>query len=249
MNNPVPILVIVPTYNESQSVTEFFTRLDAVRQSLEAMYSITILHIDDNSPDSTAQIVRTLGLTNFSQIIRPKKIGLGPAYIEAFTWGLARNFDFFVEIDADNSHQPEDLQRLLARATTENLVLGTRWMPGGRVENWAPHRRLISRLGTKYASMALKIPLRDITSGYRVIGRSALARVDFRDIQIHGYGFQIEIIAKLSALNVEIIEVPIIFTERREGKSKMSWAIALEAALMVTKWGISRLAGIGIYRR
>ena len=249
MDTHIKVLVVVPTYNESQSVIEFFTRLDSVRRSLETSFKITIVHVDDNSPDSTAEIVRSLGLDNFFQIIRPAKTGLGPAYIEAFTWGLGRDFVLFVEIDADNSHHPENLGELLTQASRDNLVLGTRWMPGGSVENWAASRRLISRLGTKYASLVLKIPLRDITSGYRVIGRRALEKLDFSDIQIHGYGFQIEIIAKLRALDTEIIEVPIIFTERREGSSKMSWAIAMEAALMVTKWGLARLTYTGMYRR
>ena len=243
------VLIIVPTYNEAESVKEFFARLDVVREKLRSDYSITILHVDDNSPDSTAEIVRKLELSQFNQIIRPKKTGLGPAYIEAFTWGLSHNFDLFVEIDADNSHHPEDLPKLLQRATTENLILGTRWMPGGLVENWSISRRLISRLGTRYASLALKIPLRDITSGYRVIGRSALESLNLSDIQVHGYGFQIEIVAIVQRNLTEIIEIPITFTERREGRSKMSPAIALEAALMVTRWGFSRLTRTGIYRR
>jgi len=249
VRNIPSVLVIVPTYNESESVKEFFERLDLSRKSLIEKFEITILHVDDNSPDLTAEIVRNLSLSNFHQIIRPEKVGLGPAYIEAFLWGLAREFELFVEIDADNSHQPEELEQLLKRATTSNLVLGTRWMPGGSVENWSVTRRLISRLGTRYASVALKIPLRDITSGYRIIGRRALSSLDLTKIQVHGYGFQIEIVTKLQSNGVEIIEVPITFTERREGRSKMSLGIALEAAWMVTKWGFARLAHTGIYRR
>jgi dolichol-phosphate mannosyltransferase len=220
-----------------------------VRQNLRNDYSITILHVDDSSPDSTADIVRDLELSQFAQLIRPEKVGLGPAYIQGFTWGLSHDFDLFVEIDADNSHHPEDLPRLLEQATIDNFVLGTRWMPGGSVENWSLSRRLISRLGTRYASLALKIPLRDITSGFRVIGRSTLESLNLSEIQVHGYGFQIEIVAILLRNHTEIIEIPITFTERREGSSKMSPAIAIEAALMVTRWGFSRLTRMGIYRR
>jgi dolichol-phosphate mannosyltransferase len=243
------VLVIVPTYNEAGSVREFFSRLDAARHSLAENYSISILHVDDNSPDCTAELVRTLSIANLSQIIRPHKTGLGPAYIEAFEWGLSGEYQLFVQMDADNSHHPEELARLLQQANPENLVLGTRWMPGGSVENWPLARRLISRLGTRYASQGLKIPLRDITSGYRVLGRKALERLDLNDIQAHGYGFQVEIIARMHAQQIEIVEIPITFTERREGRSKMTVGIALEAAAMVSKWRISRIAGTGIYRR
>jgi dolichol-phosphate mannosyltransferase len=233
--------VVVPTYNESESIKSLLTRLDAARNVISNEFDIDILLVDDDSPDKTAQIAKSMNLSAFSVLERKTKSGLGPAYLAGFKQGLANNYQYFVEMDADLSHQPEQLVDLLKAAAEDTLVIGTRWIPGGSVVNWPRRRRWISKMGTGYAAFALKLPYKDLTSGYRVIPRKFLEKLDFKEIETRGYGFQIEMALKAITAGFKIKEVPITFVERENGYSKMSLEIIWEAWSMVTIWAIRRI--------
>ena len=235
------VLVLIPTYNEEESIGNLLYRLQDVRERIANLYEIDILIVDDGSPDNTIKIIKTLEYSRINILQRSEKKGLGPAYLAGFSEGLKADYDFFVEMDADLSHQPEELPNLLEQATDQNFVIGTRWMPGGSVVNWPKKRQFISKMGTKYASFALKLPYRDLTSGYRVIPRSFLEKIDFSKIETRGYGFQVEMAIKARNNGFNIVEVPITFVERENGHSKMSMAIVWEAWKMVTIWGFLRL--------
>jgi dolichol-phosphate mannosyltransferase len=237
----ISVLVVIPTYNESESIQSLLSRLDAARKVVSEMFSIDILLVDDSSPDKTAQIATSMNLSNFSVLNRSDKSGLGPAYLAGFKQGLNLDYQYFVEMDADLSHQPEQLVDLLKAATANSLVIGTRWMPGGSVVNWPKKRRWISKLGTRYASFALNLPYKDLTSGFRVLPRQLLEKIDFTSIETRGYGFQIEMALKAISNGFQIKQVPITFVERENGYSKMSMAIVWEAWFMVTIWGLRRL--------
>lgn len=237
----IKIIVLIPTYNEEESIGNLLNRLNAVRLEEANNYDIDILVIDDGSPDKTVEIINNMDLPKLSILQRNSKKGLGPAYIAGFSEGLKSNYQYFVEMDADLSHQPEQLPELLNSAGTNKFVIGTRWMPGGSVVNWPKKRELISRLGTKYASLALNLPFRDLTSGYRVIPREFLESIDLSKIETRGYGFQVEMAIAAHRNGFIITEVPIKFVERENGHSKMSLAIVWEAWAMVTLWAIQRL--------
>lgn len=238
------ILVLVPTYNEAESISNLLIRLDQAC-SLLAEMTLDILIIDDKSPDGTAQIAKSLDIKRLSILHREVKGGLGPAYIAGFKYGLEKDYEYFVEMDADLSHQPEELKNLLEVISVQNFVIGTRWMTGGSVVNWPKKRQLISKMGTKYAAFALGLPFRDLTSGYRVIPRSFLQQINLDSIETKGYGFQIEMAMLANKLGFVIKEVPITFVERENGLSKMSLAIVWEAWFMVTFWGLRRM----VFRR
>ncbi|CAB4744446.1 unannotated protein [freshwater metagenome] len=235
------VLVMVPTYNERENIAEQLLEIDKVRKTLVNSFEMTVLNIDDNSPDLTAIIAMDLKLENFSQIVNRGKNGLGPAYISGFKWGLERGFDYFVEIDADGSHLASQLPELLTSSAHSDLVIGTRWMAGGKIDNWPWYRKIISKFGTTYASLLLRLPYRDLTSGYRVLGRDFLQSLDLDSISTKGYGFQIEIAFQAHVNGFRISQVPITFIERTAGKSKMSSEIAFEAFKYVTKLGFRRL--------
>lgn len=235
------VLVVIPTFNESESITALLARLDRARDSLSDKYHIEILIVDDSSADKTAEIARSLNLKNLLVLSQVSKFGLGQAYIAGFKQGLIGNYQYFVEMDADLSHQPEQLSDLLAVASEKDLVIGTRWMSGGKVVNWPIGRRILSKFGTKYAAFVLNLPYKDLTSGYRVLSRQLLMKIDLDQIQTRGYGFQIEIALKAIQSGFKIKEVPITFVERENGRSKMGLAIVWEAWWMITKWGFIRV--------
>jgi dolichol-phosphate mannosyltransferase len=235
------VLVVIPTFNESESITALLARLDKARDSLSDKYHIEILIVDDSSADKTAEIARSLNLKNLLVLSQVSKSGLGQAYIAGFKQGLIGNYQYFVEMDADLSHQPEQLSDLLAVASEKDLVIGTRWMSGGKVVNWPIGRRILSKFGTKYAAFVLNLPYKDLTSGYRVLSRQLLMKIDLDQIQTRGYGFQIEIALKAIQSGFKIKEVPITFVERENGRSKMGLAIVWEAWWMITKWGFIRV--------
>jgi dolichol-phosphate mannosyltransferase len=241
----ISVLVVVPTYNESESIRSLLSRLDAARNLISNSFNIDILLVDDDSPDRTAEIAKSMNLPGFSILSRKIKSGLGPAYLAGFKQGLTGSYQYFVEMDADLSHQPEQLVDLLDAASNDTLVIGTRWIPGGSVVNWPTKRRWISKMGTGYAAFALKLPYKDLTSGYRVIPRTFLEKLIFEEIETRGYGFQIEMALKAITAGFRIKQIPITFVERENGYSKMSLAIIWEAWSMVTIWAIRRL----IYRR
>ncbi len=230
------VLVCIPTYNESANILEILERFSIVIHELSSAYEISILIIDDNSPDGTADLVERANFSRVHILSRSEKLGLGPAYLAGFSWGLERDFQYFVECDADGSHQPEELSVLLGASDISELVIGTRWMDGGSVLHWPIHRKAISRIGTWYARTILHLPYRDLTSGYRVISRLALERIHLSEVQTLGYGFQIEMAMRIHDAGLSIAQVPITFIERTHGESKMSKRIVLEALIQTTRW-------------
>jgi len=239
----VKVLAIIPTYNESENIQALLSRLDEVRKKLGSSFTIDILIVDDNSPDKTADIASSLKIADLSVLNRVEKSGLGPAYLAGFILGLKSDYQYFVQMDADLSHMPEQLEMLLAAASSKNIVIGTRWMPGGSVVNWPFHRRLISKLGTKYASFVLNLRYKDLTSGYRVVPRQLLEIINLNSIETKGYGFQIEVVLKAHDAGFEIKQVPITFIERENGRSKMGAKIIWEAWFKVSIWGFKRVIG------
>jgi dolichol-phosphate mannosyltransferase len=237
----IKVLIILPTYNEALSIEQHLHEIDKARKNLDPNFSVSILQIDDSSPDGTAKIASDLNLENFSILSNPRKLGLGPAYLAGFKWGLARDFDYFVEMDSDGSHLPSQLVELLAESARHDLVIGTRWMPGGRIENWSQFRRILSRFGTIYAAALLKLPIKDLTSGYRIFSRQFIESLDLASVTTKGYGFQIELAMQAYVNGFSVAQVPITFVERNSGKSKMSAEIAFEALNFVTKTGLKRI--------
>ena len=229
------VLLILPTYNEVGNLVDVITRLRA------AANFVDILIVDDNSPDGTGAMADALADSQTFVLHRSQKLGLGPAYMAGFSWGLERGYASFVEMDADGSHQPEELARLLEGSEGNDLVLGTRWMPGGSVVNWPLQRRLISKFGTRYASIALGLPWKDLTSGYRVLSRQLVEDIFKSKLTTVGYGFQIEIVRIAVDNHRKIIQVPITFVERAAGVSKMSRKIIFEAWFKTTTWGLQRV--------
>ena len=235
------VLILIPTYNEVENIAAILDRILRQRKLLANRWTIDVLVIDDNSPDGTASVLSRYVNQNIYLMERATKAGLGPAYLAGFTWGLARDYQYFMEMDADGSHQPEEIGELLDAILGNGLVIGTRWMRGGVVENWPVFRRFISKFGTFYARIILRIPYKDLTSGFRVLSRSFLERLDFDSIQTIGYGFQIEIALLAHELGVGVVETPMTFIERTSGRSKMSKEIVYEAWSQSTLWAIKRL--------
>lgn len=231
-------LVVLPTYNESENIDHVLRRIRA------ALPSATVLVVDDGSPDGTADLAEILGkeLGSIEVMRRPGKSGLGSAYRAGFAWGLARGFDACIEMDADLSHEPEALPALVAPlADGKELVIGSRYIPGGVIPNWAWHRRLLSRGGNLYASTLLGLGVADATAGFRAYAAPLLSRLDLDGIRAEGYGFQIEMTYAAKQAGAPILEVPIRFVDRVEGESKMSTFIVVEALGLVTLWGLQRL--------
>ncbi len=233
-------LIVIPTYNERESISGLLQRIDQIRAK-ESARKIDILIVDDNSPDGTAKLVESLAMAEVHLLHRAIKSGLGPAYLAGFTWGLERGYDFFLEMDADGSHLPEELSAMFAASDHADLVIGSRWIPGGSVVNWPWQRQVISRFGTWYASRLLRLPYKDLTSGFRIISRRAMESLPFNEIQSKGYGFQVEIAMRLHDSKFALTEVPITFVEREFGRSKMTGSIVIEAWRNVTLWGLQRL--------
>lgn len=227
-------LVIIPTYNERENLPE------AVVRVLRAAPGVEILVVDDGSPDGTGEVADQLADEHAGVHVlhRTDKRGLGAAYIAGFRWAEKGDYAVIVEMDADGSHLARELPRLLAAVESADLVIGTRWMPGGSVHNWPAYRKAISRAGTGYARVLLRSRLRDVTSGYRAYRASALYGLDLSSISSEGYCFQIELAWRLERSGAVIAEVPISFVERSRGRSKMSGAIVVEALAKVTAWGI-----------
>ncbi len=232
-------LVVLPTYNEILNIESM---LRALRSSVP---SATILVVDDGSPDGTAKKALDLAdeLSNIDVLQRSTKSGLGGAYRAGFTWGLEHDFDHFVEIDCDFSHDPNALPELLHAAETSEVVIGSRYVAGGHIPQWKFSRRLLSRGGNQYASIMLGLKVADSTAGYRVYSKSALEKIGYQTVSADGYGFQIEMTYRARRGGASIIEVPISFTDRELGESKMSSAIVIEALVLVTKWALMRPLG------
>jgi dolichol-phosphate mannosyltransferase len=232
----VRTLVVLPTYNEAETVDE------VLRRTRAAMPDAEMLVVDDGSPDGTADLAEKIGweLRGVSVLRRDRRRGLGDAYKAGFAWGLERSFDVLVEMDSDLSHDPAALPSLIDALAGHDLAIGSRYVPGGSVPRWSPHRRLLSRGGNWYAALALGLPVRDLTSGFRAYRAELLRAIDLQAVHAEGYGFQIEMTYRAAQLNGRICEVPIRFVEREHGTSKMSAAIVAEALVLVTRWGIGR---------
>ena len=204
-----------------------------------------MLVVDDASPDGTGEIADGLAeLDPHVHVLhRARKDGLGRAYVAGFRWGLERDYDVLVEMDADGSHQPEQLSRLLTALADADVVLGSRYVPGGRIVDWSWQREVLSRGGNRYTSIALGVPLRDATGGYRAYRASAVRQLDLDTVASAGYCFQVELAWRAVRAGLRVVEVPITFVERTEGTSKMSGAIVREALWQVTRWGIAYRVG------
>lgn len=231
--------MIIPTYDERENLPLIVGRLHAARPGAH------VLVVDDGSPDGTGDLADELAAADDAGRIhvmhRAEKNGLGAAYIAGFRWGLERGYAVLVEMDADGSHAPEQLHRLLDKIDAgADLVLGSRYVPGGTVVNWPRHREWLSRGGNIYSRLALGVKIQDITGGYRAYRREVLEALDLGAVESHGYCFQVDLAWRAINAGFTVSEVPITFTERELGESKMSGNIVREALLKVTQWGLTK---------
>ncbi len=229
------VLVVIPTYNEAETLEPVVARLRA------AVPEADVLVVDDGSPDGTGDIADRLVAAGQAVHVlhRTEKAGLGAAYIAGFRWALAEGYDVVVEMDSDGSHAPEELPRLLTALREADLVIGSRWVPGGQIRNWPLYRQVISIGGSTYARLLLRFPVRDSTSGYRAFRRQVLEELKLDEVASQGYCFQIDLAWKTWRSGFRVREVPITFTEREVGRSKMSRAIVIEALWRVAAWGLT----------
>jgi dolichol-phosphate mannosyltransferase len=225
--------LILPTYNEAENIEGLVRAALAQLESTGVEH--TILVVDDGSPDGTGRIADSLAeeLAPVRVLHRDRKQGLGRAYLAGFALALANGAELVLEMDADFSHDPADLPRLIAAADAADLVLGSRYVPGGGVTSWGRLRRLLSRGGSAYARILLGVPVRDLTGGFKCFHRRVLEEIDLEHVHADGYGFQIELTYKAVRAGFKVAEVPILFRERSVGESKMTWRIALEAVWKV----------------
>ncbi|MBD8077818.1 polyprenol monophosphomannose synthase [Cellulosimicrobium arenosum] len=238
------VLVVVPTYDEALTLPSTLARLRA------AVPHAHVLVVDDASPDGTGDLADAAAASDPAVHVlhRAGKDGLGAAYVAGFGWALDGGYDIVVEMDADGSHQPEQLPRLLAALDDPapagdrptELVIGSRWVPGGRVENWPWHRAALSRGGNAYVRAALGLHLQDATAGFRAYRAETLRAIDLAGVESHGYCFQVDMAWRVARGGGRVVEVPITFVERTAGRSKMSRAIVTEALWKVTAWGARR---------
>ena len=233
------VLVVIPTYDERDNLDRILDRLRAAVPMAEALI------VDDASPDGTGKLAdeRAAVDANVHVLHRIGKEGLGPAYIAGFRWGLERGYEAFVEMDADGSHAPEELPRLLAALGDGDVVLGSRWVPGGSVVDWPRRRELLSRGGNAYARLMLGLPVRDATGGFRVYRRAVLETVELADVASAGYCFQVDVLWRAWRAGFKVVEVPIRFVERTAGVSKMSRDVVKEALVKITIWGVRSRRG------
>ena len=223
-------IVVIPTYNEVESIGALLDEL--------ATLDVDVLVIDDGSPDGTAQICKAHGV---EVIERGSKQGLGSAYRAGFQIALDRGYENIIEMDADGSHQVSDLVSMMQWIGSADLLIGSRWVADGQIRNWSKSRELLSKSANKYANALLSLGVADTTAGFRIYSASLLKKMDIQTIASEGYCFQIEMTRRALARGGSIAEVPITFIEREHGVSKMSFAIALEAVVRITAWGLLRL--------
>ena len=230
------VLVVIPTYNELENLPIIVAGVRA------AAPEVHILIADDNSPDGTGEVADGLAAKDKAvQVLhRANKSGLGAAYLEAFQWAKTNEFDVVVEMDADGSHSPTDLVKILAALTDSDVVLGSRWVKGGQVVNWPRSREILSRGGNLYTRLWLGIPLKDATGGFRAYRMTAIAKIDVSKVESQGYCFQVDMAWRAVRSGLRVIEVPITFVEREIGESKMNQAIVKEALWRVTQWGLAK---------
>lgn len=229
------VVVIIPTYNERENLDPIVAR---VRSSAP---EADVLVVDDNSPDGTGELADKLSTADQQMFVlhRPGKGGLGAAYLAGFGWALERGYAAMIEMDADGSHQPEDLPRLLSALEGADLVIGSRWIPGGTVRNWPKSREFLSRGANTYARLMLRVPVRDTTAGYRAYRAETLRAIALDTVRSQGYCFQIDLTLRAVNAGLTVLEVPITFIDRARGASKMSRAVMAEAFWRVAQWGVA----------
>jgi len=237
MSAPEPlgrVVVVIPTYNERLNLPLIVRRVRAATPEAD------VLVVDDNSPDGTGELADSLAAEDerVHVLHRTAKDGLGAAYLAGFRWSLDRGYDVIVEMDADGSHRPEELSRLLDALRDADLAIGSRWVRGGEVRNWPLSREVLSRGGNTYARLVLGIHLHDATAGYRAFRRTALEKIGLDTVDSHGYCFQIDMALRAIRAGLHVVEVPITFVERELGVSKMNGNIVAEAMWRVTRWGV-----------
>ncbi|GAA2722023.1 polyprenol monophosphomannose synthase [Actinocorallia aurantiaca] len=237
MSAPEPlgrVVVVIPTYNERLNLPLIVRRVRAATPEAD------VLVVDDNSPDGTGELADSLASEDerVHVLHRTAKDGLGAAYLAGFRWSLDRGYDVIVEMDADGSHRPEELSRLLDALHDADLSIGSRWVRGGEVRNWPLSREVLSRGGNTYARLMLGIHLHDATAGYRAFRRTALEKIGLDTVDSHGYCFQIDMALRAIRAGLHVVEVPITFVERELGVSKMNGNIVAEAMWRVTRWGV-----------
>ena len=238
--NKTSHLVIVPTYNEVKNIEKFLKEL--------LQFDISILVVDDNSPDGTADVVSKMS-ENYENIYlknRSGKLGLGSAYRAGFKWGLEKNFNYFIEMDADFSHRFADLESILNSSITSDVVIGSRYIRGGGSSGWDFKRKLLSKYANLISMLLLRSRVRDMTSGFRCYSSKALELIEYYNTSTNGYSFQIEMTLRSVVKKLNILEIPILFTERELGNSKMSQNIVLEALSFLLKNGIRRWLNLKI---
>ncbi len=228
------VVMVIPTFNEAANLEWVVGRVRAAQPTVE------VLVVDDNSPDGTGAVADRLAAADPAVHVlhRTAKGGLGAAYLAGFAWALEAGYDVVGEMDADGSHQPEQLHRLLTALLTADLVIGSRWIPGGRVVNWPLSRRALSVGGNLYVRLLLGIGVRDATAGYRVFRRETLEKIDLASVRSTGYVFQTDLATRCIRAGLAVEEVPIEFVERVRGESKMSGAVAVESLKRITAWGL-----------
>ena len=236
-------LVIMPTFNELASLE------GSVSDLFRCNPNVDLLIVDDNSPDGTGELADQLSederwVGRISVLHRQGKQGLGLAYLAGFSLAIERGYELIVEMDADGSHRAEDLPKLLDGATEFDLTIGSRWISGGKVENWPWQRLAISRIGNRYVRAMLGVKVHDMTAGFRVFKTDFLAKLNLEDVAAKGYSFQVEMAWRVIKSGGKVREVPITFVERAQGTSKMSAGIVIEALLLVSLWGIQRVADL-----
>jgi dolichol-phosphate mannosyltransferase len=227
-------VMVVPTYNEAENIAWIVGRLRTAQPSVD------VLIVDDGSPDGTGTIADDLAADDpaIHVLHRTEKAGLGAAYLHGFSWALAAGYDVIGEMDADGSHQPEELGLLLSALQHADLVIGSRWVSGGSVVNWPLRREALSRGGNAYVRLLLGITVRDATAGFRVFRRTTLEKLELESVESTGYVFQTDMVTRTLHAGLTVAEVPIQFVERVRGASKMSGAVAAESMKLVTAWGL-----------
>jgi len=225
-------IVVIPTYNEVESIGSILDELAAL--------DVDVLVIDDGSPDGTTQICKAHGV---EVVERSGKQGLGSAYRAGFQIALDRGYENIIEMDADGSHQVSDLVAMMQWIGLADLLIGSRWVADGQIKNWSKSRELLSKAANRYANTLLSLGVADTTAGFRIYSAPLLKKMDIQTIASEGYCFQIEMTRRALARGGSIAEVPITFIEREHGVSKMSFAIALEAVVRITAWGLLRIVG------
>ena len=220
-------LIIIPTYNEKDNIEKIINEIFNLNKDVQ------ILFVDDNSPDGTSDIIKSFNSLNINLITRKAKLGLGSAYIEGFNWAINNNFDYVVQMDADLSHNPNDISKLTQKAGQFDLIIGSRYINGISIVNWPLSRLILSYLANLYARLIIGIPILDVTGGFKCISTRLLKQINLNNIKSEGYSFQIEVNFLAWIHNFKIKEVPIVFTDRTKGESKMSKKVIFEAIYMV----------------